>query len=555
MVVLGRPKSKRGAGGDLLGDAGAVWEVGFRVGEEGEASVLVMDVVEVDVPAVTTVPLLEYSQSGEFGMVRRRCSGAEMKVRSLQSWAALIALYLHWAVERGATTMADVLLENDMNLEVAIVNRHQIFVKYSERKFTTAILMPIISIRANVIGNLYSNLDSLRSVIEGSMANGGKGVEVAFVSLQPLAESKRLLIIFRDGVMTLWNIKASKVVLVSGRTTQQQLHREDKNAASSCWACTKGSKVAIGYESGDIYLWVVPDIFSAENSSSLSNQNLPIQRLNLGYKLYKVPIVSLRWVPGDGKSGHLYINGFSEQAYLYQVLILNEESESRIVNMVSPLTEACQGMGFVIGLSDPNKQRQSALVLLLKSGQICLYDDSEIERYLLQSQSRSPPTLPRHSFVKQRPTISILSQRYGDSGINVAKFYTSDRTTITNEDYFSSLASKYPWLLSMKDKGQISASFSNIHKTKNLYITRHMDGTISFWDASCPLLLQIFMIKQQLIISQHEDNTSSGACITSLQFDMPSSILISGDHGGTVRIITFRKDSSGNILSFCLGFI
>ncbi|KAE8779512.1 Sugar transporter ERD6-like protein 5 [Hordeum vulgare] len=35
------------------------------------------------------------------------------------------------------------------------------------------------------------------------------------------------------------------------------------------------------------------------------------------------------------------------------------------------------------------------------------------------------------------------------------------------------------------------------------------------------------------IVKMHEDNTSSGACITSLQFDMPSSILISGDHSGT----------------------
>jgi hypothetical protein len=29
-----------------------------------------------------------------------------------------------------------------------------------------------------------------------------------------------------------------------------------------------------------------------------------------------------------------------------------------------------------------------------------------------------------------------------------------------------------------------------------------MDGTISFWDASCPLLMQIFMIKQQ-VTSNH----------------------------------------------------
>jgi hypothetical protein len=96
---------------------------------------------------------------------------------------------------------------------------------------------------------------------------------------------------------------------------------------------------------------------------------------------------------------------------------LNEESESRIVKMVLPLTESCQGMELITGLSDPNKHRQSALVLLLKSGQMCLYDDSEIERYLLHSQSRSPPALSNHSSVKLP---------YGDSGISVAKFYTSN---------------------------------------------------------------------------------------------------------------------------------
>uniref|UniRef100_A0ACD5V3K2 Uncharacterized protein n=1 Tax=Avena sativa TaxID=4498 RepID=A0ACD5V3K2_AVESA len=370
----------------------------------------------------------------------------------------------------------------------------------------------------------------------GSTANVGNGAEVVFVSPQPSAEYNRLLIIFTDGVMTLWDIKANKVVFVSGRITQQQSHQEEKIVTSSCWACTNGSKVAIGYDSGDIYLWAIPGISSAQNPSSLSNQNLPLQRLNLGYKLDKVPIISLRWVASDGKSGRLYINGFSEHAYLSQVLILNEESESRIVNMVLPLTEACKGMELVTGLSDPNKQRQTTLVLLLKSGQICLYDDSEIERYLLHSQSRSPPTLPNHSYVKQP---------YGDSGINIAKFYSSGRTSIADEDYFSSLATKYPWLLSMKDKGQNSTNITNIHKTRNLYITGHMDGTISFWDASCPLLVQIFMIKQQ-----NEDNTSSGTRITSLQFDMSSSILISGDQSGTVRIITFKKDCNDNILSF-----
>jgi hypothetical protein len=56
---------------------------------------------------------------------------------------------------------------------------------------------------------------------------------------------------------------------------------------------------------------------------------------------------------------------------------------------------------------------------------MCLYDDSEIERYLLHSQSRSPPTLPNHSSVKLP---------YGDSGISVAKFYTSNHASSASLD-------------------------------------------------------------------------------------------------------------------------
>uniref|UniRef100_A0A453HGU4 Uncharacterized protein n=1 Tax=Aegilops tauschii subsp. strangulata TaxID=200361 RepID=A0A453HGU4_AEGTS len=41
--------------GGVLGDAGAVWQVGFRVGEEGGASVVAMDVVEEDVPRARRV--------------------------------------------------------------------------------------------------------------------------------------------------------------------------------------------------------------------------------------------------------------------------------------------------------------------------------------------------------------------------------------------------------------------------------------------------------------------------------------------------------------------
>jgi WD40 repeat protein len=129
----------------------------------------------------------------------------------------------------------------------------------------------------------------------------------------------RVLIIFRDGIITLWDMKASKAVSISGKTIQQLSHQEAKTVTSVCWVCAKGSKIALGYDNGDLYFWAVPEILSAQNSPSMGSQNLPLQRLNLGYKLDKMPIVSLQWVSCDGKAGHLYINGFNDHGQLFQV--------------------------------------------------------------------------------------------------------------------------------------------------------------------------------------------------------------------------------------------
>lgn len=80
-----------------------------------------------------------------------------------------------------------------------------------------------------------------------------------------------------------------------------------------------------------------------------------------------------------------------------------------------PLTESCLAMELISCFSDQNKHKENALVLLLKSGHLCLYNDSEIEHYLLKSQSKSSPTLPNQLKVKLP---------FGDSAITITKLYT-----------------------------------------------------------------------------------------------------------------------------------
>ncbi|XP_039134048.1 LOW QUALITY PROTEIN: uncharacterized protein LOC120271389 [Dioscorea cayenensis subsp. rotundata] len=383
----------------------------------------------------------------------------------------------------------------------------------------------------------------------------GETNDSAVISIlpQPMAETKRVLVIFRDGVIVLWGVSESEVVYMTGRDAAISSHRESKEAVSACWACSSGSKVVVGYSNGDIFLWAVPVVADQEKSCSFNKReshaasNLPLLKLNLGYKLEKAPIVSLRWVVGDGKASRLYVNGFSEVGsfHSFQIIILNENTESRMIKLVLPLTEACLAMEMISCCSDRNKLKQSTLVLLMKSGNLCLFDDSDIERYLLQCQSKSCPSLP---------TPILVKLPYVDSSITVAKLYTGNPSpsSPTVEDHFQ-LANKYPCLLSTdtKDKNgnhSSSARLKEISKTRNLYITGHQDGAINFWDASCPFLLPLLSMKPQ----GEAGNSSTGVQVTALFFDIYSQILVAGDRNGLARIMLFKEEHSAteNILSF-----
>lgn len=117
-------------------------------------------------------------------------------------------------------------------------------------------------------------------------------------------------------------------MFVSGRSAPHSSRHEPKHVVSACWACTQGSKVVIGYSNGDLFLWAIPFNSNQKNAPAKNKHeinavpNIPLLKLNLGFKMDKIPIVSLRWVAGDGKTSRIYINGFfDDDTYLFQVRI------------------------------------------------------------------------------------------------------------------------------------------------------------------------------------------------------------------------------------------
>lgn len=91
----------------------------------------------------------------------------------------------------------------------------------------------------------------------------------------------------------------------------QTLHHEATKATCGCWACPFGTKVVVGYNNGEIIVWSVPSIPNSKTglASESTIQNAPICKLNVGYKLNKIPIASLKWVYADGKASRLYVMG------------------------------------------------------------------------------------------------------------------------------------------------------------------------------------------------------------------------------------------------------
>ncbi|MED6204054.1 hypothetical protein PIB30_005452 [Stylosanthes scabra] len=361
---------------------------------------------------------------------------------------------------------------------------------------------------------------------------------VTHILPQPAAESKRVLIIFRNGQIVLWDIRESKTVFKAGGNS------ETKKVSSACWSCPFGSKVVVGYNNGEIFIWSIPSLNVGRDSSASvpdhsNTQSTPLLKLNLGYKSEKISIGSMKWIYAEGKASRLYVMGDSDNASSsnsLQVVLLNDNIESRTIKLGLNLSECCVAMEMISASSiEQSKHRQESLVLIGKSGHIYQYDDGLIERYLIQSQSKSSPSLPLEVTVKLP---------FGDSSITASKFI-SNPTNVFNidDEYYKDLMKNYPPLITIetnqKDSSTLSsAKFTGFSKVQNLYITGHSNGAINFWDASCPLFIPILQLKQQ----SENDFSLSGIPLTALFLDSTLPLLVSGDQSGTVRLFRFKQE-------------
>ncbi|CAL9228137.1 unnamed protein product [Arabidopsis halleri] len=361
----------------------------------------------------------------------------------------------------------------------------------------------------------------------GSPVEASEDTSVVSILPQPTAESKRILLVFSSGFIALWDIKESKPILKTG--VHGIVKQDAKKATCACWVCPSGSRVSVGYSNGDILIWSIPSKGESSPESSAM-----ICKLNLGYKSEKIPIASLKWVYAEGKASRVYVIGSSSNSL--QVVLLNEQTETRMIKLGLHVSEPCADMEMIIAdVNEQSKHKQDYLFVLGKSGRVYAYDDYMIEKYLIQSQSKSSPSLPKETVVKLPFSDS--------SSITVGKFLTNPLhlLNLSDEDYAQLAKDAAPFLPfhTVPKEGSRSAHFPGFTKVKNVYITGHSDGTIGVWDMTCPFLIPLLFLKEQ---TDQDISSRGNAALTALHYDSNSRLLVSGDHNGMVRLYRFKPE-------------
>lgn len=198
-------------------------------------------------------------------------------------------------------------------------------------------------------------------------------------------------------------------MFTTGGHLLQTLHHEAMKVTSACWACRFGTKLVLGYSNGEIFIWGIPN----SKTGTTLTQNTLISKLNVGYKLNKTPVSLLKWSYGDDKASRLYTAGASNSHSdnLSQVVLLNDQTESRMIKLGLHMPEPCVDMEIITG-------QQDYFILVGKSGRVYGYDDNAIEKYLIHCQSRGHPSLPKEVMVKIP---------FFDSSVTVSKLVTNNK--------------------------------------------------------------------------------------------------------------------------------
>lgn len=373
---------------------------------------------------------------------------------------------------------------------------------------------------------------------------------------QPCSLGKRVLIVYQNGLMFLWDVSEDKAVLirsykdlqlkddiiihstgeikresVNNKSDEEQLEKE---VSALCWVSPDGSILAVGYVDGDIILWNL----STNNQKTNKNTKNAV-KLRFSSSDKRLPVIVLHWCPNsqNNGSGQLFVYGGDDIGSEEVLTILNLDLSSGIEGLKSikrvdlSLNGSYADMEVVpaVGVTESS---YISLFVLTNPGQLHVYDDECLTGLTSAVKPvQCPVTLPT---VEPYMTISKLCLVPKDG----------DLQRVLNETVLAGKSELTSPKTPGSGKWPVSGGFlSELSSAENIgveriYIAGYQDGCVRIWDATFPVFSLIFTLDFQ-VEDTEEDTKVRGTSepISAMDFNSKTASLAVGNNCGLVHLL------------------
>ncbi|KAI3930778.1 hypothetical protein MKX01_037224, partial [Papaver californicum] len=302
-------------------------------------------------------------------------------------------------------------------------------------------------------------------------------ISVVGVLPQPCTSGNILMIAYENGLIILWDVSESRVVLFRGhKDLQLKDDQVEKEISSLYWASPDGSILVVGYVDGDIFLWNKLSASSIKGPQAGGSSNDAV-KLQLSSGKRKIPVIVLHWST-------------------------NSRSNNELQN---------------IGATNNNTTGVS-LFLLTNPCQLHVYDDVILASLLSQQEKT----------LSIRPILFPVVVPMVDPCMTVAKLCSVTMEGLSSKTLLEQTSVNLKAILSTGTKwpltGGISKQFpfSEDDVVERVYIAGYKEGSVQLWNATYSV--------------QKIELSGASAPVSALDFRFLSTSMAVGIESGLVRI-------------------
>ncbi|KAL5101851.1 hypothetical protein RYX36_006178, partial [Vicia faba] len=399
-------------------------------------------------------------------------------------------------------------------------------------------------------------------------------VSVLRVLHQPCSNGKRLLVVYENGVMVLWDAFEDQIILIKDHKniilkikqvscypdepkdeqSDDKLElEEDKEISSVSWASNDGSVVAVGYVDGDIMFW---DLSTADSPIDQEDKKMSnnVVKLQLSSADRRLPIILLHWCANKSLSssgGELFVYGGDEIGSEEVLTVLGIDWSCGIESLkcTGRIGVALRGSfaDMVLLPSDCHVEGDcNMLFVLTNPGQLDLYDNNCLSS--LMSEQKRKTSSPSMQYAVVIPTLEpqMTTARLDVVCQDVKSFMALSEILIAAKQHSlqNQTSIKMKWPLIGGVPGQL---FKEDHLIIQIYIAGYQDGSVRIWDASYPALSLVYNIKPEV---NDVNMGSASSPVSALDFCPNTLRLAVGDESGVVRLYGLTRSSDDTTLHF-----